>query len=407
MVSGGGTVAPVRLSAAAARRVALGAQALVDGRPAGRVDLRHVRRALGAMGLVQIDSVNVLVRSHELPLWSRLGAYPRGVLDELAFRRRELFEYWGHEASYVPVGLHPHLRHRMERYAALLDRRELKLQKEDPDYVERVLDDVRRRGPLAVTDLQDGGDRAGPWWGWSKGKVALEYLFGAGRLAVAGRRNFARLYDLPERVLPAEVLAAPTPDRRSAYRELLVLGARSVGVGTAADVADYYRLRLAESKAILAELVDEGRLLPAEVEGWRQPAYLHPEARRPRRAEAAALLTPFDPVVWFRDRTERLYGFRYRIEIYTPAPKRVYGYYVLPFLLGDRLVARADLKAQRAAGVLEVRAAHAEPEVDHREVAAALAEELRAMSAWLGLGGVEVVPAGDLAPALSVAVAAG
>ena len=275
---------------------------------------------------------------------------------------------------------------------------------EQPKLVEFVLNMVRERGPIRASELAAKGRRREPgeMWNWSEEKTALEYLFFAGRVCAARRVNFERLYDLPERVLPREVLEAPTPSQEEAQRQLLLIAAKRLGVATEADLGDYFRLPRAESKARVAELAEDGGLTPVRVEGWRQPAYLSTE-RPPglRRAAAArALLTPFDSLVWARERTERLFGFRYRIEIYVPAPKRVYGYYVLPFLLGDRLVARVDLKSDRQAGVLRVRGAFAEPGVDTARVAEELADELRLLSDWLGLGGVSVGRKGDLAAAL-------
>jgi len=390
------------LSAAQARRIALLAQGFADPRPAGRPDRRHLRRVLARTGLFQIDSVNVLVRSHYLPLYSRLGPYPRELLDRAAYVDHELFEYWGHEASLLPVGLHPLLRWRMQR--AQTWKRMARVAGERPDLLADVLALVRDAGPVRVSDLGDGGSRTGSWWGWSDGKNALEWLFWTGQLTTAGRRGFERLYDLPERVLPPAVLAAPTPPEDEAHRALLRLAARASGVATAADLADYFRLRMPVARPRIAELVDGGDLLPVTVRGWRHPAYLDPAARLPRAVRARALLSPFDSLVWERDRTERLFGFRYRIEIYVPAAKRVHGYYVLPFLLGDRLVARVDLKSDRAAGRLLVQSAYCEPTADPAAVAPELAAELTTMAGWLGLEGVHVTGRGDLASGLARAL---
>ncbi|MGE0715166.1 MAG: winged helix-turn-helix domain-containing protein [Alphaproteobacteria bacterium] len=339
------------ISAAEARRIALAAQGLADARPtysgaAAAIGAGHIRRTLDRIGLLQIDSVNVLVRSHYLPLHARLGAYPMPLLDRLAWgRKRTLFEYWGHAASLMPLGLHPLLRWRMEQAArgqgghgALA-----RFAAEKPAYVARVLAEVADRGPLAVSDLSEGARNTGAWWGWGEGKYALEWLFWIGRVTTATRRNFERIYDLTERVLPADIVAAPAPAKEDAQRELLRRSVRALGVATAFDLADYFRLRNDESATLIAELVEEGTLLPVAVEGWDRPAFLHSEARRPRRATGAALLSPFDPVVWERARAERLFGFHYRIGLYTPADKRSHGYYVLPFLMGDRLAARIDL----------------------------------------------------------------
>ena len=392
------------VSAGQARRIALAAQGFGVARPAAP-DRRHLRRAADRLGLLQIDSVNVLVRAHYLPLFSRLGPYPTGLLDQAAWsgRRRSLFEYWGHEASLLPVGLQPLLRWRMARAAQGVGTygRLARFGEERRAFIERVLAEVAARGPLRAAELESGGPgSSGSWWGWSEGKTALEWLFWAGLVTTATRRGFERVYDLPERVLPAAVLAAPTPPAEDAQRALLRLSARALGIATASDLRDYFRLPAADARARLAELVEAGELLPVRVAGWAQPAYLDPAARRPRRIEARALLSPFDSLIFERSRTERLFGFRYRIEIYTPAHRRAHGYYVLPFLLGDRLVARVDLKAERAASCLRVVAAHAEPEIDVLGVAAALRAELGAMAGWLGLERVELPERGDLASAL-------
>lgn len=400
-----------RLTLAQARRIALAAQGFANPRPEGRVDARHLRRVLARIAILQIDSVNVFCRTHYMPLFSRLGPYPRAALDKLAAPtagpvRRELFEYWAHEASLVPVELQPLLRWRMQRAGADAWPGVRRIASDNPDFVEEVLALVGEHGPIraAETGIAQPARRPGGMWNWHDGKVALEYLFWAGRVTAARRVNFERHYDLPERVLPADVLAVPTPSTEVAQRELIRIAARACGVATEPDLGDYFRLPRAESKMRVAELVEAGELVPVDVEGWRAPAYLWPAARRPRRITARALLSPFDSLIWFRERTQRLFGFRYRIEIYTPAPKRVHGYYVLPFLLGESLAARVDLKSDRQAGVLRVQAAYLEDGGDPREVAGELAEELAVTAKWLGLGGVEVMPRGDLAPDLAHAV---
>jgi uncharacterized protein len=392
----------VSLSAAEARRVVLGAQGLTDGRPPGEPGARRLRGMVERLGVVQIDSVNVLARAHYLPGFSRLGPYPTDALDRLAhYAPRRLFEYWGHEASLLPVRLHPHLRWRMERAADDAWGGMRRVQRERPDLVARVLEDIREQGPIAASRIADEErpKPAGPWWDWSDVKRAVEFLFWSGQVTSARRRGFERLYDIPERVIPADVLAQPTPPVDEAQRELVRTAARALGVGTERDLRDYFRLPVAEARARVAELVEAGELLPVQVEGWREPAYLSPDARVPRAAAGAALLGPFDPLIWERSRVERLFGMRYRIEIYVPAPKRVHGYYVLPFLLGDRLVGRVDLKADRQAGVLRVQSAHAEPDAP-AHTAEALRAELEAMAGWLELGGVAVEPRGDLAARL-------
>ncbi|HEY2815124.1 MAG TPA: crosslink repair DNA glycosylase YcaQ family protein [Acidimicrobiales bacterium] len=379
-----------RVSNAAARRIALAAQGFGDPAPSGRIDIRHLRRALGRVGLLQIDSVNVLVRSHELPLFARLGPYPRPALTELIERRHELFEYWAHVASFVPVELYPMLRWRMERAGGHSWRSVAAIVEQHPGYIDAVLAEVAERGPITAAELEDPGAKQGPWWGWAKGKTALEWLFSVGRVTSAGRgRNFERRYDLPERVLPHAVLDAPVPSETDAKRHLVLESARWHGIGTARDLADYFRLGMADTQAALTDLVEAGSVLRVDVESWQQPAYLYAGARRPRRVHARAFLSPFDSLVWARARTERLFGMQYRIELYTPPPKRTYGYYVLPFLLGEELVARVDLKADRKESTLRMIGAHLEP--GHSDpssvalIASELQEELRSMADWLEL----------------------
>lgn len=382
-----------------ARRIALAAQGFADRRPANGVNAGHLRRLFERIGLLQLDSVNVLVRSHYLPVFARLGPYPRGLLDEYAYKRRKLFEYWAHVASLVPVERYPLFRHRMERFEGWHDVEALK--KAHPGYLEQVLETVRERGPLTVSDLEDPSKSRGPWWGWGAAKVALEYHFGRGAITTAGRRGFTRVYDITERVIPPDLHGVEPPPREEAHRELLMLSARHHGIGTAKDLADYYRLPILEARRLLDEMAASGQLEEVEVRGWREKAYLHPEARWPRRVEGRALLSPFDPIVWERDRTERLFDFFYRIEIYVPQPQRVYGYYVLPFLLDDRLVGRLDLKADRKGKRLLVRGAYAEDGADREHVARELAVELELMAPWLGLDSVTVERKGDLADALA------
>jgi len=393
-----------KLTPAQARRVAIAAQGLADGRPGGRVDLRHLHRVLATVGVVQIDSVHVLARAHQLTLFSRLGRrYDPEMVWRALQEHRTLFEYWGHEASFLPVEAWPLFRHRMD--AANPWRAITKIRAEHPGYLEAVLAEVQERGPVSASGLSDPGpSRREAWWGWNEGKLALEWLFATGRVTVAERRNFTRYYDVVDRVIPAAILAAEAPPREVAHRQLLVQAARSCGVATAKDLVDYYRLPVTEGRAAVAELAAAGALLEVSVAGWGEPAYLHPEARLPRRVDACSLLCPFDSLVWNRDRVERLFGFRYRIEIYVPRPKRQYGYYVLPFLLGDGLAARVDLKADRDAAVLRVPGAYSEAGVDRRRVAGPLAAELDEMAAWLGLDDVAVADRGDLAEPLRAAL---
>ena len=394
----------IQLSNAQARRIALGAQGFNNSRPTGRVDRRHLRKLVDQMGVIQIDSVNVLVRSQELPLFARLGPHPRSLIWD-ASADGELFEYWVHVASHAPVALHPLMRWRMEDQHAWKAVDQLEARR--PGYLDEVLDRIRVDGPVRSADLDQRDGKKGPWWDWDDGKLALEVLFHQGRATGVRRQNdFARVYDLTENVIPAEILARPTPTPDEAHKELLVLAAQHHGVGTLDDLTDYHRLKIPRSRPLVNELVEEGWLLQVEVEGWTKPAYLHPAAKRPRQISARALLSPFDPVVWYRDRAERLFGFRYRIEIYVPEPKRQYGYYVLPFLLGDELVGRVDLKADRKAGQLLVQGSYGEPGINERYVAAELAEELQLMADWLELdGGVVVKPKGDLSKSLAASMA--
>jgi uncharacterized protein YcaQ len=395
-----------RLPAGLARRIALAAQGFADPRPGGDVGTRQLRRLTERLAVVQIDSVNVLSRAHYLPAFSRLGAYPRAALDELTARRHEVFEYWAHEASFLPVRLHPYLRWRMAAAEQHAWGNMVRLQRERPGFVTEVLDRVRADGPLKAGDLlEEKRERSGEMWDWHAGKVALEWLFFTGEVTATHRTtSFEKVYDLTERVLPAAVLQAPTPDPADAVRELVRTASRALGVATERDVRDYFRLRPVAARTAIEELADAGELLPVEVPGWGAPAWLDPEARRPRWIRARALLSPFDSLVWERPRVERIFGFRYRLEIYTPAAKRVHGYYVLPFLLGDQLVARADLKADRKAGVLRVQAVHGEEGIDRPVVAAALADELRLMADWLEIDDVAVAGPGDLATDLGRAL---
>ena len=396
------------LSIGEARRIALHAQGFNDPRPTGRVDRRHFRRVMDRLGLVQIDSVNVLTRSHELPFLARLGPYDRAALAGWLWGSGEVFEYWDHEASLVPVARHPLLRWRMhgnDAWGGMLT-----TATKHPDLLDQLLDAVRERGPVTLAELDHLGDaikrgKAAPgnMWNWSVAKKGIEWLFWRGQVsAVRNPSTFTRHYVLPERVVPAEVLAAPTPSDDDAMKELLLLGARSHGVGTARCLGDYHRLNIVTSRRLLAELVAEGALRSVAVEGWKQPAFLHPDARLPRHVRASALLSPFDSLVWERQRTEQLFDFRYRIEIYVPAAQRVHGYYVLPFLNDGRLVARIDLKADRQARRLLVRGAYAEPTWDAERDLAPLVERLTEMAEFLDVSAIAVEPRGDLAAALAV-----
>jgi uncharacterized protein YcaQ len=388
------------LSAATARRIALSAQGFGRAQPAapGRSHVRDVARKLG---VIQIDSVNVVTRTPYLPGFSRLGDYPRDALEAEAWgTRRGLFEYWGHEASLLPLELQPLLRWRMERakdgamWTGLS-----RFGREKADYIDGVLSEIERRGPVTGGDFATGPRGAPGWWSWSDGKRALEWLFWAGLITTKTRNGFERVYDLTERALPARIVDLPTPTEADAQRELVRISARAMGVATAADLRDYFRLPLADARERITELVEAGELKPVAVTGWRHAAYLAAGARVPRKVTGAALLSPFDNLIWTRDRTERLFGVRVRLEIYTPAHKRAHGYYVLPFLEDEAITARVDLKADRKAGTLLVQAAWREPAATP-ETPARLAAELRRMAGWLGLEDVEVVGKGDLAGAL-------
>jgi hypothetical protein len=400
------------ISQAAARRIALAAQGFDRPRPSKPPGTRQISALIERLGLLQLDSVNVFCRAHYMPVFSRLGPYDTEILDRMAAhgpgRRhdRRLFEYWGHEASLIPFDLLPLFRWRMlrvqELWGSMID-----LARDQPELVADTLALVEEQGPIraSATGFSRPDPRPGHMWNWHDGKRALEHLFFTGRVTAAARVNFERFYDLTERVVPPEVLAAPTPTQDEAQRELLRISARALGIATEPDLGDYFRLPRSDSKAQVAELVAAGELKPVQVEGWDAPAYMGPGARRPRAVHARALLSPFDPLVWFRARVERLFDFVYRIEIYTPAPKRIYGYYVLPFLLGDRLVARVDLKSDRQAGVLRVQSAHAEDGVELEQVASELAAELEQVRGWLGLhSGIAVARRGDLSGALATAV---
>jgi uncharacterized protein YcaQ len=399
------------LSLKEARGLALAAQGFHRPRPAGRIDVRHIRRVVGDLGLLQMDYVNVLVPAHYQVLFSRLGPYNRSQLDGLVYERHELTEQWAHVASIVPVEIWPLLRHRRETHRVRPWGFETVLAK-NKEYVRWVLEQVRQRGPLAADDLPEppaSPRRISDRWGWGGAvkRQVLEAYFGCGRLAVTGRRrDFTRVYDLAERVIPAAHRRRHV-DREAAQRELLLNAARSHGVATAGDLADYYRMPAREARPRLVELVQTGALREARVEGWRESAYLHPGARQPRRVEAAALLSPFDPLIWTRPRLARLFQFDYRVEIYIPAAKRRWGYYVLPFLLGDRLVARVDLKADRKSRRLLVNAAHRESHARTGELATALARELRRTADWLELDTVAVGRRGDLARPLAACVGDG
>jgi hypothetical protein len=389
------------LSPLQARRIALAAQGFTRARPA-TVTSRHLNATITRLGFFQIDSVNVLQRAQYMPLYSRMGSYDVDLIHRAAGRApRRLFEYWAHEAAFVDVNLWPAFRFRMDSGARMWGSM-ARIIEEKPDLVAWVLDEVRENGPLTAREIEHDAPRSKDNWGWnwSEVKIALEYLFYKGEVTAARRNSqFERVYDIPDRVLPATVLSRPALDEDAAHVELVRHASKALGIGTAQCLRDYFRLSPDPTARAIATLVDAGELLPATISGWKRPAFLHAEAVRPRAVRARALLSPFDPLIFERTRTEVLFGFRYRIEIYVPAHQRVHGYYVLPFLLGDRLVARVDLKADRSAGVLRVNSAWAEPDAPD-ETAAELAAELRVMAGWLGLDSVSAARKGDLATAL-------
>ncbi len=406
----------MKLSAAEARRVALAAHGFDTARPA-KAGLPHVRRLASRLGAFQIDSVNVLVRAHYMPAFSRLGPYPMTAIDSLAYDKRELFEFWGHAACYMPVALYPYFRWRMD--CQLQADHWTKAEPRVKRYVEAVYSDVAERGPLGASEVKGAGKAKGNWWGWSDGKRAIETLYRQGRVAISGRRGFERLYDIRERVIPKSVLEAPTPPPDDAKKHLLLTAARALGVATAGDIAGYYHVEQwwdrqpvdgkrfkSNLPRLFKELIEAGELVPATVDGWDERAFVLPKTKVPTNISSRALLSPFDPVMWQRapvrggHRPRRVFGFDYTIEIYVPEPKRIYGYYCLPFLLGDALVARVDLKADRKRSVLMVPGAFAEPGPNANVVAAELTAELREMADWLGLERIEVGDRGDLSSSL-------
>ncbi len=399
-------------SAGVARRLALASLGFGAARPA-RAGAAHVRATAERLSAIQIDSVNVLARAHYLPTYSRYGPYPTSALDALAHGRRELFEYWGHAACFLPIDLYPLMRWRMENQCAAWAGVSAKTKR----FMQAVHDEVVERGPMSASELSMGGKSTGPWWGWSEGKQAIELLFAQGRVAVAGRRNFERLYDIPERVIPHAVLRADGIAPSEAKKGLILRAARAMGVGTAKDIAQYFHIdawwdRLSvngrrapgNTGALFDELVEEGRLKRVRVDGWKQPALVVAGARIPKSIDVRAIVSPFDPLLWERKWTKAVFGFDYQIEIYVPGPKRIYGYYVLPFLLGDRFAARVDLKADRKTSTLLVHAAYVERGFDAGRVADAVAEELRSMATWLSLDSFALGRKGNLAPALKRAL---
>jgi uncharacterized protein YcaQ len=380
------------LSIADARRIALAAQGFDTARPKTKATQRHVDALIARLGVIQIDSVNVLVRSQELPLFARLGNHDRNAIPK-ATEAQKLFEYWGHEAAHLPVDLHPLFRWKMNaaRTGKVTHWGLTSFYEENKAFVKRTLKHVTTNGPTTSRELSTRTEKKGTWWDWDEAKVALEYLFLTGQLMSRGRgSDFARIYDTPERVLPQRVFDAATPSERDARKQLLVRSAIAQGVATASDLADYYRQKPAAVKPLIAELVEEGELRAVAVDGWTEKAFVHRDAKLPKQLHATALLSPFDSLVWCRPRNERLFNFHYRIEIYTPKEKRKFGYYVLPFMMDGEMVGRVDLKADRASGVLQAHSVHTEKGVKRSSINDVLNTELRAMASWLQLDRVQI-----------------
>jgi uncharacterized protein len=386
-----------------ARRIALTAQGFDRQRPSGRITAAHIRRTILQLGLVQLDFVNSLIPAHFTVLYSRLGPYDKALFERVAYRSGEFTEQWAHEASIVPVSTWPLLRYRRERarlwpsgFAAFLEKHS--------DYAGWVIEEIRRRGATLADELPapEGVERRmrGSWYGTIP-RATLEAHFARGHLGVSARRsNFSRFYDLTERIIPPEYHSRQV-EIADGQRELLRQAARACGIGTTADLADYYRMPIRDARPRLAELAEAGEILEVEVSGRR--VWLYKQARAPRRIDTATLLAPFDPLIWYRPRVRWLFEFDYRVEIFVPQHQRRWGPYVLPFLLGDRLVARVDLKSNRAARRLDVGAAFLEPGIAAEEVVEPLAAELRRLAGWLGLDSVKVAPRGNLARALRAA----
>ena len=394
-----------RLSSAEARRIALAAQGMDLARPSCNPDARHFRRVMQTLGVLQLDYVNVLVPAHYLVVWSRLGAYDRKRFDRHVYGNGDYTEQWAHEASIVPTSVWPLLAHRRASYKPSQYNPIRKLRNRKA-YLADVLDQVRRDGGVTAADLPPvpGPKRKAGDWHRSIPRWALEYHFSRGDLAVINRLpNFQRVYDVPERIIPEEHMAA-MPGKEHADRELLRRAADAMGIATRRDMADYFRMSPRDVLPRIAELVEEGHLTTVEVEGWEEPGYLSSQARLPRSIDGASLLSPFDPIVWYRPRAERLFDFHYRIEIYVPEAKRRWGYYVLPFRVGDRIVARVDLKADRRNARLLVLAAHEQSGIRRKHCAERLADELTSLSEWLTLDSIHVSPNSDFARALAAAL---
>lgn len=393
--------------------MALGAQGLSATPPSGTVQRRHLLATMRRLELLQLDSVPAVIRTQYLPLFSRLGSYRSELLDEIAYKEGAWFEAWSHEASLLPVEMEPWLRWQKVRARTAPGWKPLaKLATEEPAYVQSVRDEVADRGPLAASELGDprppeGGTVPHAWWGKrSMGQRALDWLFVTGELGVRRVGNFQKRYELLARIVPEAILATPTPSEAEALKALLLRAAAAHGVATADDLVDYFRLPKRESKALLPELVEAGLLTETTVEGWVKPAFRHPKAKLPRAIRGSTLLSPFDPVIWFRERAQRLFDFHYRIEIYTPADKRQFGYYVLPMLNEGRLVARFDLKTLRERRLLHVKGSFVEAGVAARSVAKQAHGALVRLASFVGADGLRIEARGNLATALK-RVAAG
>lgn len=389
-----------KLSISQARRIALAAQGFDVPRPA-KVDRRHLRRVMQTLGVLQLDTIPIIARPQHLVPYSRVGGYDLSLFQRVAYKDDEWFESWAHEAALIPMELEPLFRWRQDEMST---KGHWSALEEPVGYVDQVHAELTERGPLCAGDLSDTGGKEGldhAWGGRSHGRLALGRLFAIGRAGSRRIGNFERQFDIIERVVPARVLAEPTPTKDDAQRELLRRSAKAIGVGTADDIADYYRISNPQARPRIAELVESGDLVEVVVEGWTKPAYRFVGSKLPRVMKTSALLSPFDPVVWYRDRAERLFDFRYRIEIYVPEAKREFGYYVLPYLLGEELVARVDVKAERKDGILRVKGAWHQPTegllVDREEIATSLQAELRSLAAFQGLSDVVIDPNGNLA----------
>ncbi len=388
-----------KVSLSAARKIVLGAQGFAAKSPKA-VGARQFASVMARLGLIQLDSVNVCVRSHYMPFYSRLGSYDCDALDGWINTTGRHFEYWAHEASVMPAEAYPLWVWRMKEWQPW--KRAVSVMEEHPELRDDVLAQVRERGPISVKELEAPKARTRPWWGYGPGKIVLEHLFATGELTALRGKNFSRKYDLPERAIPASHREGAY-EKLAAHKELLLRSVRHLGIGTAKDIADYYRLKIGKCRPLLAELAAEGSIDEVAIPGWKGPVYRDPGAKCPRGISGAALLSPFDPVTWYRDRAERLFDFHYRIEIYTPAEKRKFGYYVLPFLLDGELVGRVDLKADRKENVLRVPSAFCEEGQDKARVSAALSAELERFAAWRGLSEISLGRKGNLMSSLRAA----